>query len=505
MDALTAPFATAPEAGALTQAAPPLAGERADTRAKAPASPLLVLLVVGGGMLAYAAALAALGYAFAAGVAPERVRLGLVVASMLAGALYVAGLGFLWYRRTATGRSAWLWIVAAGLLMRFVVLAAPPFLGDDYFRYLWDGAVAAHGINPYAFAPAEIDAGRLPDGALGSTLRELADEGRGTLQAINHPDLRTIYGPTAQAAFALAHWLGPWSHLAWRGLLIVFDIATLVMIAHALRVLHAPAWWAAWYWWNPILLREVTSSGHMDALLFPCVLGALLLAARNRYLLSTSALALAAGAKVWPVVLLPLVLRPVLFRWRTTAAALGVFALVSAAIWWPVLLAPWDEQSGFAAYASSWQNNDAIFSVLVWLSGHALAVLGDEPWHAQVWARRLVAGLMLLWVLRVTWRRPASDAALLRGALAIVAGLFLLSPAQFPWYFLWMLPLLALTPRLSLLLYAALLPLYYLHHDYPWLVWVQHVPVCILLIAEAAGRWRSAPFGSPTEVAPHAA
>ncbi len=483
----------------------PRAAESASARTEAPASLSPVLLLVGSGLLAYAAALAAFGHAFAAGMAPERVRLWLVIASMAAGGLYIGGLGFLWYRRALAGRSAWIWIVGAGLLMRFVVLAAPPFLEDDYFRYLWDGAVASRGINPYALAPAAIDAGRLPDGELGSRLRKLADEGRGTLQAINHPDLRTIYGPTAQAAFALAHWVGPWSHLAWRGLLLVFDIATLALIVHALRVVHAPAWWAAWYWWNPILLREITSSGHMDALLFPCVLAALLLAARRRYVLSASLLALAAAAKVWPVVLLPLVLRPLLTRGRALAAGLLAFALISAGLWWPVVLAPWNEQSGFFAYARSWQNNDAIFSFIVWTAEQVLLWVGQHPWHAQSTARLILAGVTLLWVLRVPWRPPASIAALLRGALAIVAGIFLLSPAQFPWYFLWMLPLLAVTPRLSLLLYAALLPLYYLHYQYPWLVWVQHLPVCVLLIAEAVSRRRCARAGSEGEVMLHAA
>jgi hypothetical protein len=463
------------------------------------------LLIVGGGLVVYAAALASLGYAVAGGMSPDRARLWLVVTSVAAGGLYVGGLGYLWYRQMAAGRPALLWIVLAGFLMRAVVLAAPPFLEDDYFRYLWDGAVAARGINPYAYAPAAVDAGVVPDGESGIVLLRLADEGRDTLRTINHPELRTIYGPTAQAAFAFAHGLSPWSHLAWRGLLLVFDIATLFLVVHALRVVRAPAWWAAWYWWNPILLREVTSSGHMDALLFPCVLAALLLAARERYVLSASMLALATGAKVWPVVLLPLVLRPLLTRGRALTAGLLAFALISAGLWWPVVLAPWDEHSGFFAYARGWQANDAIFSSFVWVSRHVLTWLGDEPWHAQVWARRIVAGLTFLWVLRVIWRVPTSTTSLLRAALAIVAGVFLLSPAQFPWYSLWMLPLLAIAPRWALLLYAALLPLYYLHFQYPWLVWVQHVPVCVLLIGESIWRRRSARVGLPRKEVPHVA
>ena len=43
----------------------------------------------------------------------------------------------------------------------------------------------------------------------------------------------------------------------------------------------------------------------------------------------------------------------------------------------------------------------------------------------------------------------------------MTATLFLLSPVQFPWYFLWVLPLLALRPVPGLLLATVTLPLYY--------------------------------------------
>ncbi len=47
---------------------------------------------------------------------------------------------------------------------------------------------------------------------------------------MNHSYLRSIYPPVAQAAFALAHWIGPWEVSAWRLVLLLFDTMTLGLL-----------------------------------------------------------------------------------------------------------------------------------------------------------------------------------------------------------------------------------------------------------------------------------
>ena len=46
--------------------------------------------------------------------------------------------------------SAFAIMVAAGLAARLILFSSEPILEDDYQRYLWDGAVTASGLNPYA-------------------------------------------------------------------------------------------------------------------------------------------------------------------------------------------------------------------------------------------------------------------------------------------------------------------------------------------------------------------
>jgi hypothetical protein len=81
-----------------------------------------------------------------------------------------------------------------------------------------------------------------------------------------------------------------------------------------------------------------------------------------------------------------------------------------------------------------------------------------------------------------------------RQFLMAVTLLFILSPTQFPWYYLWLLPFLTLHPHPALILYTALLPLYYLRplmaaHGHKALfdhgvVWVQHGPVIVWLLLD---------------------
>ena len=86
------------------------------------------------------------------------------------------------------------------------------------------------------------------------------------------------------------------------------------------------------------------------------------------------------------------------------------------------------------------------------------------------------------------------------GVVAIVAALFLLSPTQFPWYYLWLLPLLVLAPNRALLGLTLMLPMYYLRFYYDargeglffhhTVVWLEHGPVLVLLAAQGIVGWR---------------
>ncbi len=384
------------------------------------------------------------------------------------------------------------WVMLlAGLAMRLILFASEPALEDDYQRYLWDGAVTAQGLNPYAKSPEAAKAA-LPHLM---PLGRLAQESGPVLGRINHPELRTIYPPVAQGAFAFAHWLAPWNLNAWRGLILALDMISIALLIWLLRDLGRSPLWAALYWWNPIVLKELYNSAHMDALLVPLALGALLLTIRKRPLMATACLTLAAGVKIWPLILLPLVWREMLDRPKKLIAAVALTALACALYAWPVLTANFDTSSGFVAYASKWKTNSALFPALESLARLILDAAGIDALRPGLLAR---AGVVSALAGIIFWqcRTAAEDATgIARKFLIVTAALFLLSPAQFPWYFMWVMPLLACFPVPGLLVLSATLPLYYTGFYYlsrqsyeifteqiVWLIWL---PAWVLLLWQA--------------------
>ena len=108
--------------------------------------------------------------------------------------------------------------------------------------------------------------------------------------------------------------------------MLAFDLAAGALVLLLLRRLRLPLIWFAVYWWNPVLIKEGLNTGHMDLVVLPFLLGAIYLALRDRPVLSAASLALAAGAKVWPVLLLAAFLPVYYLRfWVGDRMSVGIF------------------------------------------------------------------------------------------------------------------------------------------------------------------------------------
>jgi len=232
----------------------------------------------------------------------------------------------------------------------------------------------------------------------------------------------------------------------------------------------------------------------MEAVLMPFVLVALLAAARRRHLLATILIGLGAGVKLWPIVLAPLVLRPLLNQPRKLFLALGVLMALCALWGLPLILGGLDESSGFLAYATKWKTNSALSAALTLFDSRLLQPLGMPP-ELSNRLLRLSLGLVLSGF--VFWKSMVPVKGiddLIARASAIIIALFLLSPAQFPWYLVWILPMMPLYPVSAMLLASALVPLYYTsfyfyalgtyHVFTSQIVWVIWIPIWGMLFFE---------------------
>ncbi len=380
----------------------------------------------------------------------------LVVGLMMAGGLAYMTLPTMLVR-VPVDRQAILVMLLVGLALRLVYLASAPVFEDDFYRYLWDGAAVAAGLDPFAVAPADVVAGSAPAEWLA-----LGEASGGVVERVTYPDLRTIYPAVAQAVFLLAHLLEPWSLDALRLVLLTAEAVGLVLLLQLLRETGRSPLWAALYWWNPLIAKELVNSAHMDGILLPLVLGALLLAIRRRPVLASGLLALATAVKLWPVLLLPTLLRPWLGRPRRLFAALALFAAACGLLFLPVLLGALDDGSGFVAYGREWRRNAALFTLV--LEGvNGLVDYSTIPrLDAGQLSRLLVAGFVLTFAFALNIQVSRDPIDLARRVLFITAALFLVSPTGYPWYFTWFVPLLAIVPVPGLLALTVMLPLYYL-------------------------------------------
>lgn len=93
----------------------------------------------------------------------------------------------------------------------------------------------------------------------------------------------------------------------------------------------------------------------MDVVTLPFVLGAILFSHQGRLMWSSGLLALAVGTKIWPVVLFPLILRPVIGDFKKTVGATTLFSGMTLLIFIPVIQAGFSETSGFLRYGRTWE------------------------------------------------------------------------------------------------------------------------------------------------------
>lgn len=356
--------------------------------------------------------------------------------------LGAAFLGLLWAARRleASGAAHGKALLLAAFLLRLLLLPLPPTLSDDVLRYLWDGKVAAAGLNPYALPPA---ADRL------SLLRD------DSWRQLPRSQVPTVYPPLSVAAFSIASRL-PFPLFGWKTMVAAADLLTCWLLLGVARRLGLPAGRTVWYAWNPLVTLEVAGMGHVDALGVAAMVAVVLclLARPPRRpdaagAIAPAAVTAAAGAlaSLATLAAFPMWARQAGRPWRFLALAGSLVALAVA----PVLVASRGVPPVLVAPGVSRESGGPVYEPLWRLLDQAGAV------PAQGLAKGLLAGGMAAAVLAsLRWRDPVAGTGRLLGAL------LLLSAAVHPWYLLWVLPWAALRRHTAWLALSALILLAYL-------------------------------------------
>lgn len=298
---------------------------------------------------------------------------------------------------------------------------------DDIWRYLWDGHIQAHGINPYSHSPNDVALDSLID-------EENADatDGRAVWSDIrdniNYPSTPTIYPPLAQIVFRFSHILAPGSVLTFKAVLVCFDLLAILFIALTLHALGRSTLPVLLYAWNPLVIKVFAASGHADVVLVAAMAATAFFIVRGSHRLAAASFALAILAKLSPLILMPFIVRRV--GWRNSA----LICAILFAGYVPFLDAGRELLAGFFAFAGEWQFNAGAFALARW-SANAVSV---HP----AFVARMLSGIMIAgFVAWLAWHDDGRDESFARYAAAALGALVILSPTVMPWYIAWVLPL----------------------------------------------------------------
>ncbi|MBT5874808.1 MAG: hypothetical protein HOH43_15430, partial [Candidatus Latescibacteria bacterium] len=325
--------------------------------------------------------------------------------------------------RPAIDRVTW-GILLFAMVFRFTLLLSPATLSDDIYRYVWDGSVQNHGINPYLHPPEALETSVYRDGYW---------------TGVNNKHIPTIYPPLLQLAFrtvdAIAH-----TPLAMKFFFMMCDLGIIVVLLQMLRLRRVATSRILIYAWNPLVLVEITGSGHNDSLALLLLLLSILFMIRDRQVFSIVWLALSFVAKFFSVVLIPSFYLQV----RRIAPFLA-FPAVITLFYMFYIDAGMDLFQGLMVYSDKWRFNDSIFTAVLEMTGSltgAKIVIGSI--FAVVVLGRLLGGTDHI-----------------RTAYILIGAYLLLTPTLQVWYLVWIVPFLCFYPNRAWILLTGLAMLSY--------------------------------------------
>ncbi len=364
--------------------------------------------------------------------------------------LYLAAVALVLRREAEpVTRATWFVIIFFALAPRLLLLPMVPTLSDDMFRYVWDGRIQNNGLSPYQYPPDDDAVAQFRKGDMA------------VWPHINRKSYVTIYPPGAQLAFATIWRVAGDSVTGFKATFVLAELAGAWLLVFLLRALGQPPQRVLIYLWSPLLIFEVAHAGHVDGLMLPVFILTLWARIKERYWLLGLALGLAVLVKLIPLILLPALLplmktRNAEYGIRNGSQQSALPAKSTRKVWpnlQPVLYTltafggviilaylPYVLRSGNAVgflphYFD--ENFNMGFARIVYQVAERYDLSGSTIANLITFGGLLALGLIIAFK-----PVPDSKSTLIR-CVWLICWFTLFTQNVFPWYLLWLLPLLA--------------------------------------------------------------
>lgn len=284
-------------------------------------------------------------------------------------------------------------LLLTALCFRAVFLLSTPHLSDDYFRFIWDGRLSAHGINPFNVLPGHF-----------ARSQQALDAGvSGPVYAgLNSQNYYTIYPPVMQGIFWIAAKIFPHNILGsivvMRLFVFLSEVGSIFLIHRLLILFGKNRNLILLYAWNPLVIAELTGNLHFEAIMIFFLLLAVYLWVKNELGWSALAFGLAVSVKLLPLMLLPALIRRI--GWKKTIGY-GIISLgLTALLFLPFMDAVFIQHIGssIGLYFRKFEFNAGLFYVIRWLGFQA------KGYDIIYIATRYLALLVVFSIVVYTWK-----------------------------------------------------------------------------------------------------
>ena len=379
--------------------------------------------------------------------------------------LYFIGVCFIFKYLSQVGRSKSLVIIIilfAIFFRAFLVPTDPTALSSDMYRYLWDGRVQHNDINPYLYPPSS------------EQLRSLREDK--IYPHINRKDYPTIYPAGAQLLFRVFHVLAGDSIFGFKGLMVFFDVMTVLVLLALLRDYGLEETRVYIYAWNPLVIFEIGYSGHLEGLTVFLMVLALYFNAQKRKTPAVIALAFSSATKLYPALMLPALLN----RGERIKGVI-VFAVSFLLLYIPYLTAG-NKLAGFLPIY--FKNPYESFNL-----GLKSLVMGFVPGLDYFFLSKFFMLLLMAAGFHFFFKEKQKEQSL-RCAYFLIGLLLILMPASLhPWYVIMLIPFLTFFPSVAWLLFTCTVALSYIKYVSPmgimptWVLLLEYLPLFAMLAA----------------------
>ena len=307
------------------------------------------------------------------------------------------------------------------VILRCIFLFSTPTLSDDYYRFAWDGHVVVEGYNPYQFTPI-----RSPQKL---TMEMSQFE---LLSKMNSLDYYSVYPPVLQAIFAATSYASGDNLLENVMLLklfiLIFECISLYLLFQLLNYLKQPPERWLLYALNPLIIIELIGNVHFEAVMITGLLATFYFLTLQRNHIAAVCFTLAIGAKLLPLIILPLIW--VKLGWKkgfifATIVGLGIIVMFLPFISMEMIH---HMSKSLNLYFQTFEFNASLYYIFRWLgfqwSGYnMIATIGI-----------INAVLTLGLILWVSFRKKENWQQTLQQVMMIMGIYLLFSSIVHPWY-----------------------------------------------------------------------